>query len=75
MSIEIVGDRIPWRYALRLERANLKQYHTSPSAGAICSAADTFIIEERPYSNGGSLVMKEGWREAMKMRARKAVSK
>jgi len=56
-------------YAKRLERANLKCHGSSLTAGSIAAAANPFIDEiEEMYED--SLIMREGWREAMKVKAK-----
>ncbi len=50
-------------YARRCERANLKQYAKSLTAGSIANRAQPYILE---CQGEDVLIIKPGWRDAMK---------
>lgn len=63
MDYEYINSKQWQSYAKRVERANMKANGQSLTFGGIASRANQFIVELR---GEGTMVVRKGWREAMK---------
>ncbi len=74
MDYEYISNTKLDSYARRLEKKNLREKGRSLCATGISRAANPFIIEIRDSHNDKcTVVIKEGWREAMKLKAGEAI--
>lgn len=62
MDYEYIKDSTLISYARRIERARMKLAGCSLTATSISRHANPFVIEIQ----GDTLIMRKGWREAMK---------